>query len=129
MPSRMSKKRRFKRIIYSKPVLIGLLVLAVFSVRAAWGAYARLSEITPELRRARDLRADLRVEKVELEEELARLETRAGREEELRERYGAAKPGERMVVIVDPEPKEDSATEPETGFWEGWWQKLTGVFR
>ncbi len=125
----MSKKRRVKRIIYSKPAVVVLLILAVFSVRAAWGAYARLSEITPELRRARDLRADLRVEKVELEEELARLETRAGKEEELRERYGAAKPGERMVVIVDPESNEDSVDEPESGFWGRWWQKLTGVFR
>jgi hypothetical protein len=57
-------------------------------------------------------RKDLILEKIQ------RLETSIGEEEIIREKYQVVQEGEKMVIIVDEEPEEDSEEKERPSFFE-----------
>lgn len=114
---RLSRVRRIKRIIYSKPVVFILLILAVVIGRATWSAYINMSETGSEATQIQDRQEKLLDKREVLEQNIARLETEEGIEEELRERFGAAKKGEQMVVIVSEGVESDQEGSEESPWW------------
>jgi len=82
-------------------------------------------------RQARLKRAEAEAEYAEvlargafLDERLDLLATSEGQEAELRERFGVAKEGERVIILVDEEPTADISDTKGLG----WWQKIKSVF-
>ena len=61
--------------------------------------------------------AELEVEKEKLSSDIARLKTEAGVEENIREKFGLAKEGEALIVVVDDKNKNDGADEDSGGFF------------
>jgi len=106
------EKRKIKRALYSTPCLIvlGFVILAL--AIPAWGAYQKTSQ-THEIRLAiaHQLR-DLQERETSLQEEIDRLATDRGVEEEIRQKFEVGRSGEQMIVIVGEE-KEEAVTEPE----------------
>ncbi len=95
------KKRGWKNILQSKPVLavLGILVL-VF----AWGVigFMRKMQITAENKKiVEDKVLELQKEKEKLSSDISKLKTENGIEESIREKFGLAKEGEGVIVIVD----------------------------
>ena len=60
-----------------------------------------------------------------LTREIADLNTDLGRESEIRERFGAVRGGERLVVLVDDKSGKKPATQIMS---ESWWDRLIGFF-
>lgn len=60
---------------------------------------------------------ELEERKERLSEEIQHLETKEGVEEEIRENFGFAKEGERVVIIVEGEEVETRGENKNTGFW------------
>ncbi len=65
--------------------------------------------------------ASLKERKETLDQNLAELNTERGQEATLRETYGVAKPGEGVIIVV--QPKEATSTPPLP-----WWRKFLGWF-
>ena len=107
------QKRRFRNIIYSRPVLVFLVVLVLFF---AWGMLGFMDKmtVTRENREIVENKvAQLEKEKEKLSFGINKLKTENGIEESIRDKFGLAKEGEGMIVIVDDKntveiPKENS---------------------
>jgi histidinol-phosphate/aromatic aminotransferase/cobyric acid decarboxylase-like protein len=59
----------------------------------------------------------------DLNEKIAYLKTPEGTETELRGIYNAAKPGESVVLIIDPKNPTSTPVQQKS-----WWQKFLGFF-
>ncbi len=112
------ERRKLKRIIFSKPALSVMLVLAILSAGAAvkavfkaYGAYKTSEEIAARAR-------NLEEEKIRLEERIERLGTPEGLEKEAKERFNVKKPGEEVLIIVNPvNAPTSSDIKASGGFW------------
>ena len=119
------QKRSWKNVIYSKPVLVILgILLLVFS----WAVFRLMAkmQVTKENRiMAENKVAELRKEKEKLTTDIAKLETETGIEESIRYKFGWAKEGEGLIVILD-EKKTEEASKKESGgflnFFRNWFK-------
>lgn len=118
----IQRKKKLKRILYSKITIAVLVVLTVLLANATWNAYqnTRFTERNEEeaLRELESLeeRANF------LRTETAKLRTPEGIEREIRENLPVAKEGEKVIILV--EENEDGVQEAtssearEEGFWQ-----------
>jgi len=121
------QKRGFKNIIQSRPVLVLLLILMVFF---AYGVVGFMNKMwaTEQNRKMAELRLnDLRVMKNKLSLDILKLNTESGMEESIRDKFGLAKEGEGLIVIVDGKNNKSTSVEKDpvdfwTGlfFWKNW---------
>ncbi|PIQ68153.1 MAG: hypothetical protein COV91_05655 [Candidatus Taylorbacteria bacterium CG11_big_fil_rev_8_21_14_0_20_46_11] len=105
------RKKNIRRFIYSPLTLIVLVVLILFMGKATWSVYSKERDSKTSLSRASEQLASLIARKDNLTEQIERLRTPEGVEAEIRGQFQVAKPGERMVVVVEEEkvsevPKE-----------------------
>ena len=103
------EKRKIKQWIYSWPFLVLLVVISVFLAHGVWGVYQQ--ELQTRINKNQRLThlKELEVRKSALQDEINRLSTERGIEEEIRQKFEVAKEGESVIVIV--EPPNDSYTE------------------
>ncbi|MSU55954.1 MAG: hypothetical protein EXS51_01405 [Candidatus Taylorbacteria bacterium] len=102
------RKRKIRKVLYSKGVMAVLLLLVVLVGKATWSVYSKEHESRNRLNNVEtDLQA-LTLREQKLRADIERLKTPEGIEYEIREQFQVAKPGERMVVLVD-EKKDVSA--------------------
>jgi cell division protein FtsB len=117
------EKRKIRRFLYSKAMLAALVVLLLASVQAAWGVYKKNAESSENLAIAKKQLERLEARQAFLEDGIRHLSTERGIEEEIRDKFRVAKPGEHMIVIVENEPKQPTAQETK-----GFWQKIKEFF-
>lgn len=117
-------KKRFNRILESRPVLLILFLGLVFSAWNLLGFWSKMNETAKNREFAEEKFNTLRLSKEKLESNLGSLETDRGVEEVLREDFGLAREGEGVIVILEDETTE-AEKEPKRGFW-GFWK---GLFR
>ena len=95
------RKRKIKKTLYSKGVLLILLLLLVLVGRATFGIYIKEQGSKQSLDLAKNELAALQAREGKLKEDITRLNTPEGIEAQIREQFQVAKPGERMIVLVD----------------------------
>jgi len=105
----LSRKKRASNWWYSRLALLVLAVVVVLLTRAAWNVYVKESESGAHSRAAEEKVVGLEARRSVLEKKIAALKTTEGIEAEIRSQFQVAKPGERMVVVVEP---KDNATSP-----------------
>ena len=111
------QKRGLRNIIHSWPVLAFLGILAVFF---AWGVIGFMGkmEVTRENRKiAENKVAELEQEKEKLSSDIAKLNTESGVEESIRLKFGLAKEGENMIVVVEDKNPPIVKKIPSSGFF------------
>ena len=95
------RKRGFRNIIHSWPVLAFLGILVLIFAWSVLGFIGKM-EITRENRKiAENKVAELEKEKEKLSSDIAKLKTESGVEESIREKFGLAREGEGMIVVVE----------------------------
>jgi cell division protein FtsB len=110
--------------ILLRRVFIGVLIIAlVWLGSATWRTYQKQLESGAMRSVAETEFEDLRAREERLKAQIADLKTIRGKEAVLRERYGLAKEGEKMVVIVEPEGQSVATTSPT---WKSW---VKGILR
>lgn len=104
------RKRKIKRFLYSPLMLLALLALIALMGKATWGVYLKEKQSRMSLDRAAATLSSLEAREQRLTEKIERLKTLEGVEAEIREQFQVAKPGERMVVIVEDKkaPQEEA---------------------
>lgn len=112
------QEQRYKRILYSKWMVILLACLIVFFARATWGVYTKEQESSANAYRATQELKRLAEREALLDSEIGRLSTPEGIEEEIRAKYGVSKPGEELLIIVDPMKEKVAPLPEDVSFWE-----------
>lgn len=128
MPSKLHKRRRLQRLIYSKPVVVLLAVVAAFSVYWAYSAYQKMATTGDRVTSIKQQKEVLHERKDELQADIARLQTRRGKEAEIRRKYSMTKEGEQMVVIMDRPTASSSEQDTDQSVWSRIWAAVIGVF-
>lgn len=122
------QKRGWRNILESWPVLVFLAILLGFF---AWGVVGFMGkmQVTRENRRIAEYKiSELNKEKEKLSSDIAKLKTESGVEESIREKFGLAKEGEGLIVVVEdktPPAAEDSSKAgffSSLFFWKNWFK-------
>ena len=95
------ERRRIKHWIYSWPTLVVLVIICIFLANGVWGVYKQERQTRINKNQRLSHFNDLKIRKDSLEEEINRLNTERGIEEEIRKKFEVAKEGEEVIVIVD----------------------------
>ncbi len=105
------QKRQNRKMLYSKVTLVGLCVFCILLANGLFEMYGKARESLDRKNFSAKSLVQLEEREKKLKSEIERLDSRAGLEEELRNRYSVAKEGERVIVIVeDPSGKRVAAT-------------------
>lgn len=119
------QKRRLKRIMYSPPALAVVALVVGLLASGAWSAYNKQAETGKKRAAAAAELALLSAREGSLKADLAKLDTDAGVESEIRQRFEVGKEHEHMIVVVDPPAPQASSTPEEP---KHWWSRLFSWF-
>lgn len=120
------QKQKMKRMIYSRVSLVILIFIFVIISRATWNVYTKERETGKKAETAQIELAELRDRKEALTANIAKLQSEEGIEQQIRENFHMAKPGENLVVFVNDATQ--TPAEPE-GVISGLWRHIKGVFK
>ena len=124
------EKRKFKKIIDSGwlQIFLGIILLAV--VFSTVKVYKKSQISAVKSGEIREEMAELKKRNAELEAEIMRLGSESGQEGEIRRRFDVAKPGEKILVIVDKnsEDVKINGKENKIGFFSRVWQWIERLF-
>ena len=120
------QRRIFRHFIYSKFSIFLLFIVFIFFVFSTAGVYEKKMEATRKNSDVEKELNDLKAKKDYLEAQVNRLNTDAGVEEELRDKFQIAKPGEKVLIIVNDNDK-NTANEPTTGDNKSWFRSVFGL--
>lgn len=112
-----------RRTLYAKPTIFVLAVVLFFAVHAAWGMYEKSREASQKRDKATAELVELKQREKSLTEDVARLSTDRGVEDEIRNRFMVAKDGEKVMIITSP-PDGDvhtvTVTDDKPGIFSQW---------
>ena len=121
------EKRKIRGILYSKKMVILLLLITAFLFFSTIKVYLKSKNALSKNEEAKKELDDLEKRKAELEKEVNQLQSESGLEEEVRKKFNVQKPGEKVLVIVDKNTengKIDSGNELNDFFSKIWgWVK------
>ena len=112
------QKSKIRKYLYS-PVVVGLvLLLTLYAVYSTLSVYQKYAQSRRDMAKAEAKLIELEAKSTELQEQANTLQTQAGIEEEIRAKYGVAKPDERMAVIVTDDHATTSTAEKNSSLWD-----------
>lgn len=121
------QRRRFLRnIVYSKITSFALLIVLVFVSYQTFNLYKKSRQAVWRNNKVEVELGKLNNRKDYLESEVARLNTDVGAEEELREKFQVAKPGEKVLIILDQ--KEDNQNDEKDADNKSFFKRFLGLF-
>lgn len=118
-------QRRRRQIMYSLPVRVLLALLIILLSGSIYRLYEKQRLVSAERRSFLKEVERLRARQTELAQEVAKLGTERGVEEEIRENFNVVKPGEKVITFVIDEAA--TSTLPVTP--SPWWQKIIEWFK
>lgn len=95
------ERRKWRKILYSKTVLVLLVVVLALVARGAWNIHQKSLIAKTERDRAAQNLAELELRTKDLEGSITTLKSAFGEEGELRQKFSVAGKGEDLVVVVD----------------------------
>ena len=118
------RKNKFKRFMQTKPVL---LILVIMVIAFAWNIAGMVGKMNETVKNRKDVEnkiSELEQMKSELSSDIDDLNTDKGVEESIREKFGLAKEGEGMIIIVDDKDPEEGTQKSEKKGFFGWLKDL-----
>jgi cell division protein FtsB len=113
----LQKKRKLKKIIYSRGSAVLLIIISVILFRGSWEVHQKEAQSRNDLE---NVRRELEVTEAKesfLTASLGSLDTTRGQEEEIRDRFNVTKPGEKVVFVVDSTENSEAENQTEGGLW------------
>ncbi len=109
------EKRKIRSFLYSKWVVLGILLLSAFFANSVYDRYTVASEMKAKLDVKRAELEELNQRAQALDSKVKYLEGERGIEEELRNRFDVIKEGEQVVILLDERRKEGEETNVSSG--------------
>lgn len=118
------KKGKLKYMMQSKPflVLFGIIILAFFY--STFSFMNKMEETRRNRKIIEDKIAELEKSKETFNSEITKLKTEKGIEESIREKFGVAKEGENMIMIIEDKNEKKIEEKTSIGGFFGFLKKL-----
>lgn len=100
------QQKRNKQFWQSWPFVIVLSILLLIFAWNVFGFWQRMQDTGKNRKIAEDKLTQLKIQKEKLTADIGKLNTPAGVEEVIRDKFGLVKEGEGMIVIVEDKNKE-----------------------
>ncbi len=114
--------------LYSKPVLIGLIIMIGLLARGTFEVYQKEKESRKNVAMVKREYDALMERRDLLKKETEKLATEEGIEAALREKYQVSKEGESVLVVVDkPLPPPPPPEQPD--FFSKMWNNVSSIFK
>ena len=110
----------------SSPVLIFLGVVILVFAWSVFGFMSKMIETSRNRKIVEDKIKLLEEQKTKLSSDIDKLNTSDGLEASIRDKFGLAKEGEGLVVVVDDKNQTASAVSSESG---GFWSFFKNLFK
>lgn len=112
------EKKKARKMMYSKLVLLALLVIFLLSLDGLWDIYQKHSEADVKAQEAKADLENLRGREADLEKKVSFLKTDRGKEEEIRKKFMVGKSDEGVILIVDSTSSTTpTASSPASSAW------------
>jgi cell division protein FtsB len=118
----LQNRQKLRRKMYSIPVLLFLLLVAVFTSKGAYNILIKERQSAKEVVVLSEKIGALAEREEKLKYEVETLETDSGIEEEIKSKFNLARAGEHVALIVE-KGDIDASTTPEGG---SWWKRFWG---
>ncbi|MDD5152871.1 MAG: hypothetical protein PHS95_02650 [Candidatus Pacebacteria bacterium] len=121
------ERKKVRRILYSKTMILVLLVVAILVARGTWQVYTKASIARAKSDESAQKLKEIQERNSTLEASLAHLKSNNGLEDEVRQKFNVARPDEEVVMVIDENSKksENGANVSEETFW----QKILSFFK
>lgn len=122
----LQRKQKLRRILYSFPSLIILLVITFFLAKGAIGVIGKSLESYQRSKNLEEKAEALAVREQELKEGIARLQTEEGVKNEIKERFSVTQEGEYVAVLVDDRRLASSTDGSDLSWYKKLWIAIMG---
>ncbi|HAT68090.1 MAG: hypothetical protein A2481_02835 [Candidatus Yonathbacteria bacterium RIFOXYC2_FULL_47_9] len=120
------ERKKFRKILYSKASILMLFVGFMLVSRGAWSVHQKAKIARIERDESVRILAELQERNTALEVSLERLKSDKGIEDEVRQKYAVARPGEEVVVVVDESSKKGK--NGDEALQKSFWQRFISLF-
>lgn len=102
-------------------IVAALILLVAWLGYLIWGLAGKADVAWKQAKETKAAYAQLEARKLQLQANIASLNTPRGKDSAMREAFGVALPGEAVIVVVPP---KEASTTPEKKWWQHffWWQ-------
>jgi len=112
------KSGRLRHLMQSKFFLIFLGVVILSFFFSMFSFMGKMEETVRNRKIVEDKITKLEKSKGKLNSDITKLKTEKGVEENIRDKFGLAKEGENMILIIDDKNQTEMQKEPDSGsFW------------
>ena len=111
------EKRRIRHIMQSRLILVFLGVIILVFAWSVIQLVSKAEETAKNKNIAEDKIAELQKGKEKLSSDIAKFQTEKGIEENIREKFGLAKEGENMIVIIEDKNLPEKEEVESNGFF------------
>ena len=101
------QKRDFNRKFFSPFSLAVVSIIAVVLIISTFKIYMKSRSVSQKNEKMAQEIADAEKRKTVLGEEIAKIGTESGLEEEISDKFSVKKPGEEVLTIMDKRPEDD----------------------
>lgn len=120
------EREKARKIMYSKVSLLILFVVLIIVGRGAWSAHKKAETARSERNIALRHITQLETRNADMLASLEHFKNDSGIEEEMRQKYTVARPGEEIVVVVDDDVKKGKNSEAVDK--KSLWQRIIDFF-
>jgi len=120
----LRKKQKLKKRLYSIPSLVVLLLITFVFIRGTYIVFQKKAESATYVTSLQAKELSLRTQETELESNIASLKTEDGLEKEVKEKYNVSKPGERVVILVDPKASSTAEAADSRAWYRRVWDAI-----
>lgn len=118
-------KNSLNKIIYSKVMVIVLLIFLVLLSYSVFSLYKKRNEALTKARAAQTELSRAKAKQEQIDSSLDKLSTPEGIEDAIRDKFQVVKDGEELIVVTDPEQNKISEEENEK---QTFWDKIKEFF-
>src|SRR4051812_32947497 len=120
----LEKKHRARRMLYSLPSIIILLIIAFFMAKAAYHVYTKDKESAELTDSLKEKITSLSGREATIEADIERLNTDEGKVEEIKRKFNVASPGEHIAVVTDAREKPATTTDESRPWYKRIWNDI-----
>jgi cell division protein FtsB len=121
-------KRRWRRMLFSWPVAITLILAVVWLLSLIAREYLAVKIVKKEEARLEEKLTLLEEKNKTMEGLLKNINSASGLEKIIRERFNVKKPGEEVLVVLNKEEKKADGESAKQGFFVSLWLAVKNLF-
>ncbi len=122
----LQRKQKIKKQMYSWPILLALFLVVLLTARGTYSVLKKKQDSELYVKNLQKQTLDLNNRQKELEKSVTYLKTEEGIDQEIKQRFNVERPGEHVVVIVDPKQIASTTTPENSAWWKSLWNAIIG---